>query len=272
MKLTSSLVTGAMCLALATGALAAEKSKQVELPVGLTGSATAGSAAHEGSLEEIKQRINKTLQGAKPDLSVSDVQKSSIPGLYKVSLGQGPAIYTNADGTSFIVGDFYRINGAEVVNVSDEERNGLRAKAVAEIKKDDMIIFSPQGKPKASIYVFTDIDCGYCQMLHKNVGKMNELGIEVRYLGYPRSGINTPSFNKLASAWCAADKKGALTKLKNREEIPNNVCPNNPIAAQFQLGQQLGVSGTPALVFENGQMVPGFVEPERLAQMLNIKS
>jgi len=270
MKLTSSLLTGAICLALAAGTMAADKPKQVELPIGVTGQ-TAAAPANEGSLEEIKQRINKTLQGAKPDLSVSDVQRSSIPGVYKVSLGQGPAIYTNADGTSFIVGDFYRINGAEVVNVSDEERNGLRAKAVAEIKKDDMIIFSPEGKPKASIYVFTDVDCGYCQMLHKNVGKMNELGIEVRYLGYPRAGLNTASFNKLASAWCAADKKTALTKLKNREEIPNNVCPNNPIAAQFQLGQQLGVSGTPALVFENGQMVPGFVEPERLAQMLNIK-
>ena len=67
--------------------------------------------------------------------------------------------------------------------------------------------FLPEGKPKASIYVFTDVDCGYCQMLHKNVGKMNELGIEVRYLGYPRAGLNTASFNKLASAWCAADKK-----------------------------------------------------------------
>ena len=73
-------------------------------------------------------------------------------------------------------------------------------------------------------------------------------------------------------AQIAADKKAALTKLKNREEVPNNVCANNPIAAQFQLGQQLGVSGTPAMIFENGQMVPGFVEPERLAQMLNIKS
>jgi thiol:disulfide interchange protein DsbC len=271
MKLTSPLLTGAMCLALAAGAFAADKSKQVELPVGLTGSTASSAPTNDGNLEEIKQRINKTLQGAKPDLSVSDVQKSSIPGVYKVSLGQGPAIYTNGDGSSFIVGDFYRIKGAEVVNVSDEERNGMRAKAVAEIKKEDMIIFSPQGKPKASIFVFTDIDCGYCQMLHKNVGKMNELGIEVRYLGYPRAGINSESFNKLASAWCAADKKAALTKLKNREEVPNNVCPNNPIASQFQLGQQLGVSGTPALVFENGQMVPGFVEPERLAQMLNIK-
>ncbi|MEY4588746.1 MAG: hypothetical protein RL497_822 [Pseudomonadota bacterium] len=271
MKLISPLLTGALCFALAAGAMATEKSKQVELPVGLTGANKTATPGNDGSLEEIKQRINKTLKGAKPDLSVSDVQKSSIPGVYKVSLGQGPAIYTNADGTNFIVGDFYRVNGAEVVNVSDEERNGLRAKSMAGIKKDDMIIFSPQGKPKASIYVFTDIDCGYCQMLHQNVGKMNELGIEVRYLGYPRAGLNTPSFNKLASAWCAADKKTALTKLKNREEIPNNVCPNNPIAAQFQMGQELGVSGTPALIFENGQIVPGFVEPDRLAQMLNIK-
>lgn len=272
MKLTSSLITGALCMAMFAGAQAADKPKQVELPVGLTGAATPAAPANDGSLEDVKQRVNKTLQGAKPELSVSEVQKTPIPGLYKVSLGQGPAIYTNGDGTNFIVGDFYRINGAEVVNVSDQERDGMRAKAMAGIKRDDMIIFSPQGQPKGAIYVFTDIDCGYCQKLHQEVPRMNELGIEVRYLGFPRAGVNTSSFNKLASAWCAADKRTALTKLKNREEVPNNVCPKNPIAAQYQLGQQLGVNGTPALILENGHMVPGYVEADQLAKMLNIKS
>jgi len=272
MKLTHSFLTSALVLSLAAVSTAkAEPSKQAKLPVALTGNSSIAQVASEPSLDEVKQRINKALQAAKPDISVADVQKAPIPGLYKVSLGQGPAIYSSADGSYFVVGDLYRISGAEVVNVTDEERNGLRAKAIAGLKKDDMVVFSPEGKPKASIYVFTDVDCGYCQMMHQQVPKMNEMGIEVRYLAYPRAGLNSPSFNKIASAWCAADKKSALTKLKNKEEIPMNVCANNPVAAQFRLGQQFGVSGTPSLILENGQLVGGYVEPERLAQMLNIK-
>jgi thiol:disulfide interchange protein DsbC len=261
----------AALFAVSTSVWADEPKKQVELPVAIAGakSAPAGQAGAL-SLEEVKQRINKTLQQAKPDLAVSDVQPSPIPGLYKVSLGQGPSIYSNADGSHFLVGDLYKVSGAEVVNISDEERNGMRATVMATVKKDDMIIFAPKEKPKASIYVFTDVDCGYCQLMHQKVPELNAMGIEVRYLAYPRAGLNSASFNKVASAWCAADKKTALTKLKNREEIPTNVCPSNPVARQFELGQQVGLSGTPTLILENGQLIGGYVEPERLAQMLKL--
>lgn len=277
MKLKNSMLTSA-CVALlgCVPVVWAQAAKQAQLPVAVTGAPVAAPVAAsagvaEPSLEEVKQRINKTLQSAKPDVAVSDVQRSPMPGLYKVSLGQGPAIYSTADGTFFVVGDLYKVAAGDIVNVTDEERNGLRAKAIAGLKIEDMIIFSPQGKPKAAIYVFTDVDCGYCQVMHQQVPKMNEMGIEVRYLAYPRAGLNSPSYNKITSAWCAADKKTALTQLKNKQEIPANVCANNPVAAQMRLGQQFGVSGTPSLILENGQLVGGYVEPERLAQMLNIK-
>lgn len=224
----------------------------------------------DAELEKAKQTISASLQAAKPGITVSSVESSVIPGLYKTMIGDGPVVYATADGKFFVAGEVFEVSPGKIVNLTDQERNVDRAKVVAGIDKKDSIIFAPKGDVKKVMYVFTDVDCGYCQLLHSKVAEYNDLGIEVRYLAYPRAGIGSKSYNKIASAWCAKDPNDALTKLKNRQEIPENVCADNPVAAQFDLGRKIGLSGTPALVFEDGQLIGGYVEPARLLEMLDI--
>lgn len=224
----------------------------------------------DAGLEKAKQAITAALQAAKPGITVSSVEPSVIPGLYKTTIGDGPQVYSTADGKFFVAGEVFEVSPGKIVNLTDQERNVDRAKVVAGIDKKDTIVFAPKGEVKKVMYVFTDVDCGYCQLLHSKVGEYNDLGIEVRYLAYPRAGINSKSYNKIASAWCAKDPNDALTKLKNRQEIPENVCADNPVAEQFELGRKIGLSGTPALVFEDGQLIGGYVEPARLLEMLDI--
>lgn len=221
-------------------------------------------------LEQVKQAISTGLQAAKPGITVTSVEPSVIPGLYKTMIGEGPQVYATADGKYFIAGEVFEVSPGKIVNLTDQERNVDRAKAIAGLNKKDAIIFAPKGAVKKVMYVFTDVDCGYCQLLHSKVEEYNNLGIEVRYLAYPRAGIPSKSYSKIASAWCAKDRNDALTKLKNRQEIPENVCADNPVAAQFELGHKLGLSGTPALVFEDGQLIGGYVEPARLVEMIGI--
>ena len=223
------------------------------------------------ALEKVKATIGAAWQAAKPGIVINGIEKTEMPGIYKVSVGPSSNIYSTADGANFIVGDLFRVQPNKITNVSEEARNGDRAKAVASVAEKDMIIFPAKGEKKARMYVFTDVDCYYCQKLHHNMAKMNELGIEVAYLGYPRAGIGSGSYNKVASAWCADDKQAAMTKLKNREEIPENVCAGNPIDAQYNLGREIGLSGTPALVLEDGELISGFLEPEALAGRLGLK-
>jgi thiol:disulfide interchange protein DsbC len=224
----------------------------------------------DAGLEKVKQAISSSLQAAKPGITVSAVEPSAIPGLYKTTIGDGPEVYATADGKFFVAGEIFEVSPGKIVNLTDQERNVDRAKVIAGIDKKESIIFAPKGEVKKVMYVFTDVDCGYCQLLHSKVGEYNDLGIEVRYLAYPRAGINSNSYNKIASAWCAKDRNDALTKLKNRQEIPENVCADNPVAKQFELGRKIGLSGTPALVFEDGQLIGGYVEPARLLEMLDI--
>jgi thiol:disulfide interchange protein DsbC len=96
------------------------------------------------------------------------------------------------------------------------------------------------------------------------------MGIAVHYLAFPRAGPGSPSFRKIATAWCAADRGAALTRLKNGEDVPDNVCPGNPVAAQYALGERLGVTGTPALVLEDGTLIPGYQPAAELARLLGV--
>ena len=132
---------------------------------------------------------------------------------------------------------------------------------------DSMISFPPKTEKKHVMTVFTDIDCPYCVKLHNEIPQYEQLGIEVRYMLYPRSGPGTPSFKTAISAWCAEDNAEALTKAKNREKIESLTC-DNPVADHFATGQEVGVTGTPAIVFENGELMPGYRPAKDIAAML----
>ena len=100
------------------------------------------------------------------------------------------------------------------------------------------------------------------------MAELNSLGVKVRYMMFPRSGPNTPSFQKAVNVWCAKDKQVSMTKAKAGESLPEANC-DNPIGSQFNLGQQLGVTGTPALLLDDGTLIPGYRPAKDLATMLD---
>ncbi len=226
----------------------------------------AGARAEDPQAEVIL----KALSAARPDLQYEQPRPSPMAGLYEVQVKGGPLLYIDADASHFIAGDLFAVQKSGFVNLAEQGRQKERAELIAAVKPEDMIIFAPEN-PKATIAVFTDVDCGYCRKLHSEVAELNALGIAVHYLAFPRAGLGSPSFRKIASAWCAKDPGAALTSLKNGEEIPENVCADNPVAAQILLGEKVGVNGTPALVLEDGTLVPGYRPAKELAKLLGIE-
>ena len=219
----------------------------------------------------IAEQIKASLQASRPGLTVANIKPSPISGIYAVQVANGPMLYATADGQYFVLGDLYEVAPGGFVNLDEKESETGSAELMSEINVVDMIVFSPKEQPaKASIMVFTDVDCFYCQKLHQEVPDLNRLGIEVRYLAYPRAGIGSDSYKKIASAWCAKDPQAAMTKLKTRQKIATNVCATNPVAAQFSLGQKVGVTGTPAMVTESGRLMPGYMPALQLAVALGV--
>jgi thiol:disulfide interchange protein DsbC len=222
-------------------------------------------AIEPGSAQQILNRLKE----ARPDLHYGKVKPSPIAGLYEVEVKNGPILYVTEKGDYFLAGDLFAVEKGGFINIAEQQREQKRADSLAAIQADEMIVFSPKQR-KAAVYVFTDIDCGYCQKLHREVPELNSLGIEVRYLAFPRAGIGSSSYKKIVTAWCSADRQDAITRLKNREHIASLQCADNPVARQYQLGQQLGVSGTPALVTETGVLLPGYRPAHELAEILGV--
>ncbi len=213
-----------------------------------------------------EQAIREAFKRSRPDLEIDTVVVSEMPGVYRVEMKNGPMIYSSANGQYFIAGDLYELSERGIENVAEKRLLPMRKALLAEVPRDEMIIFSPKGETKGALYVFTDVDCGFCQKLHQEVPELNAQGIEVRYLAYPRQGVGTPTFDKMVSAWCADDRLAAMDALKARRPLPPKKC-ETPIVAQFELGQKLGVTGTPAIVTEQGVLIPGYRPAAQLIPM-----
>lgn len=202
----------------------------------------------------------RKIPGTKPD----DFRQSPIPGLWELARGSD-VVYVTADGKYALAGDLYEI--ATDTNISERRRRDVRLELIKSVPESQMVVFSPKD-PKYTITVFTDIDCGYCRKLHSEIAKYNDLGIRIRYLFYPRSGPNTESWDKAVAVWCAPNRNDALTRAKRGESIKMAKCGATPVDHDYELGQEIGLRGTPAIVLANGDMLPGYVPPAMLAKRL----
>lgn len=228
------------------------------------------AAADEPVDKAVDKQLRAALDNPAMGLKVGSVKTSVIPGLYEVQFSGGPLVYATAKGDYMILGDLFSVGPDGYVNLAEQRRDGVRLEKLAGVAEKDMIIFPAEGEPRAHITVFTDISCFYCQKLHKEVPDMNKRGIEVRYLAYPRAGVGSDGYNQLVTAWCSADRQNALTRLKNKQSVPEKVCPGNPVSDQYQLGQELGVRGTPAMITESGQLIPGYQSADDLMVTLGL--
>jgi len=228
----------------------------------------ADEAADEALTPE--EVITARLEQARPGLPIAKIEPSAVEGFYAISVEGGLILYANSTADFFFAGDLYFVEPTGFVNATEKARTGERKALLDSLDESQMIVFAPpQEKLKATITVFTDIDCGYCRKLHQEVPELNRLGIAVRYLAYPRAGAGSVSWNKAISSWCADNPKIALTKAKRGEEIGEATC-DNPVAAHYELGGAFGVTGTPAVVLEDGQLQPGYLPAADMARRLGI--
>jgi thiol:disulfide interchange protein DsbC len=217
-----------------------------------------------------KEEIISRLKEVSPDLPISDVVESPIKGVYEVQLNNGESLYASPEGGYFLLGQMFAVQNGSFVNLSEQRLNAIRKELLATVRPEDTIQFPAKGEEKAVIHIFTDVDCGYCRKLHNEINQINELGITVRYLAYPRSGMTSPTARKLETAWCSKDRALVLTQYKRDEDVDLISCPTNLISQQYALGGKMGVTGTPAIVTSEGRLIPGYLPARRLARELGI--
>jgi len=214
--------------------------------------------------DALKKEFQKSLSRLSSDFEISDIKETPIKGIYQVTIGPD-VIYMSRDGNYVLKGEILDIGNRR--NLTEDFHAQKRINLLNTVADSEYIEFSST-KTKNHIYVFTDVDCGYCRKLHRDVPELNSMGIAVRYLAYPRAGVDSIIGEEMRNVWCAENRQKALTTSKNRQPIEVKIC-DAPIARHHALGRELGVTGTPAIFLENGRKLPGYIPPDELYEQIN---
>lgn len=217
-------------------------------------------AAEDANLAAVRAKIGEMFAAIEPE----NVYPSAIDGWYTVQKGSIVA-YVSSDGRYLLQGDMIDLDSN--INLSEQSRNSARRKLMSSIGDDQMIVFSP-ADVKHSVTIFTDIDCTYCRKLHSEIDEYLAHGIEVRYLLYPRNGPRSPSWSTSEDVWCAKDRNRALTEAKLERNFSSDKCDASIITKHYMLGQEVGLTGTPAILMADGTLLSGYLPPAALASRL----
>ena len=220
----------------------------------LTGTAAADDLAN------VTKVLERLIPGKQPD-AIAD---SVIPDLFQAVYGPD-VIYISRDGRYVVQGDV--ISADDRQNLTERIRSAARLKLINAVDPKSMIVFAPR-HVKHTVTVFTDVDCAFCRKLHSQIAEYNSYGIAIRYLAFPRTGVNTESYYKAVTVWCSDDRRAALTEAKLGDQLPRKTC-DNPVREQMALADKLGVDATPTLILEDGSLVSGYIPPKQMSQMLD---
>ncbi|MEJ7746839.1 MAG: DsbC family protein [Luteimonas sp.] len=209
-------------------------------------------------------RAVEAIRRLNAQIRIDRVGAAPMPGFREVIVG-GQTIYISDDGRYLLQGSLY--DNTTKQDLSQVSLSGLRRELLKTVPARDRIVFAPPN-PKYTLSVFTDIACGYCQKLHSQIAEYNKRGIAIEYLAFPRMGLGSPDHKKMIAIWCATDRKQALTQAKSGKTIAMKDC-TNPVTMQYDLGQRLGLTGTPMLINSDGTQLPGYMPPAEMRAALD---
>ncbi|MFW5427411.1 MAG: DsbC family protein [Methylophagaceae bacterium] len=221
------------------------------------------SVVYAADTAEMKEKLETMMP-----FSVESITAVGNSGLFEVIIDSGEIIYFTEDLSYGFEGNV--IDMATGTNITAVKRKDQRKSILASLDESELIVYEPK-KTDYTLTVFTDIDCGYCRKLHSEMAQYNALGIRIRYMAFPRAGIDSEAYDKAEDVWCSEDRKQAMTDAKNGKQVNSKHC-ESPVAAQYKLGGKLGVNGTPALFLDSGESLPGYIPPKRLRQILDEKA
>jgi len=221
--------------------------------------AMAGDA--DAQLEQVRQKVAEMFDLVDPE----DINASPLDGWYTLQKGSIIA-YISADGRYLLQGDLIDLDNQ--VNLSEASRNTARRELMATVTDEQVIRFSP-AKVRYSVSVFTDVECTYCRRLHSQIDEYLAHGIEVRYLLYPRNGPASRSWSTSEDVWCANDRNSALTLAKLDRDFSSATCDASIVQEHYVIGRDVGLSGTPAIVLDDGTLISGYLPPDQLKARLD---
>jgi len=226
---------------------------------------TSETAVVETTDAAAEEQLREAMARLAPDMEITAISESVMPGVYELISG-AQVYYLTPDGRYMLEGSVIDLENR--VDISEQRRGSLQMSVINQVPEDQMVVFNnEQGDAERSITVFTDSDCGFCQKLHREIDAITDANIKVRYLLFPRAGIDSVSSHELESVWCSDDPQEAMTIAKSGGQVPPLTC-ENPIETHMGIARQVGLRGTPLIYLDNGTKIPGYQPAAQLIQQI----
>lgn len=225
----------------------------------------AAAVAAKGNTRD--ERARQALMTLNPKIQIDYIGAAALPGFREAIVG-GQVVLVSDDGKYLVQGSVLDIGAKKELTQSSPALSKYRQDLLKSIKTSERIVFAPPN-PKYTLSVFTDIECGYCRKLHSEIAEYNKRGIAIEYLAFPRMGLGSQDHRDMISVWCATDRKQALTDAKGGKPVPARTCKSTPVDMEYNVGQRLGISGTPAIFAPDGTQLGGYLPPDQMREALD---
>ena len=221
-------------------------------------------AGENNNFSVIKEKLSQIIPA---ELEIDSIQRSEVENFYEIELSDKSFFYVEENAQYLFLGDIYKLGENELINISQKKKFSSSQEMLKKINPESLISFTPE-LIKYKIYVFTDVDCGFCRKFHNQIDSYLNEGIQINYLAFPRSGIESKTYKKMTTAWCSDDRQKVLTGLKNDEVFDQIDCEDNPIKEHYQLAKSIDIQGTPTIISSTGLTIPGFIEAKEIVEYL----
>ena len=213
------------------------------------------------ALAQQEEKVKAALKKNVPEAPVDSVRKINYGGLYEVILG-GEIYYTDETGNFIITGSLIDLKTKQ--NITEARLRVVNAIKWSDLPLDQAIKIT-RGNGSRKVAIFEDPNCGYCKRFERDLLGVSDITVYV--LLYPI--LSPDSVEKSKAVWCAADRgKMWLDHMTRDQAISGDTKCDTPIEKNLALGREKKVQGTPTIVFENGDRVPGAITREDFEKKL----
>lgn len=234
----------------------------IKSPMAMLGLILAVASSATGAADDAAETLSVRLKEMYPATKIERVQRSEIPSLFEVVMGKNAA-YTDATGRYFVFGHLFDMK--EQRDLTAERVEKAARVSFGELPLADAIK-TIRGKGERVLAVFSDPDCPYCRRLELELEKLDNVTLYT--FPFPLDGLHPEARDKSIAVWCSPNRGQAWAELMKSGKAPVSRKCDHPIERNVQLGQRLGIQGTPTLLAADGRTLSGAAPKERIEQWL----
>lgn len=214
---------------------------------------------------EQEDRLLQSLRERAPTLKVESVRKVPASDFYEIVSKGRNILYTDVAGNLVLSGNLFDLETK--TNLTNARREELNFVDFSRLPLDRAIV-KVKGSGARKLAIFSDPDCPYCKRLELELANVTDVTLYL-FL-FPIEALHPDAPRKARAVWCATDQVRAwdeLMQASKEPEVPLSSCKDT-LEQVAKVADEMSITGTPALIFQSGRLVPGAIGADQIETLL----